>query len=524
MGDGEMAPQSIAPPTAFAAPGYLDRAVPVEMYQTITAGRVAKGMPPFGPGSTNPLAERERWSLIAAIYALGTPSIALESGAQVYETSCAVCHGAAGESRQAGGPNSLARLAYWAGLSDEQVRDRLMGITDHTFNLTPIETASVVRFARLFGYLDEEALRRGPELRFVIQGTVMNGSTGGNVNEPLGVELRIFDGGSFAVVASQESLTTADGRFQFELSNVPADQIAMVSVEYGGLSFSSDVARLTPGINEIQLPLTVFDQIRDPSVIQINQFHLSLDRKGDQVQVSEFFQFDNNSQAVFTGESGRPEDGVLHLLIPPAAENIVVRRGLGRLDSFVPADGVQILEDRIEDTWPVRPGPAAHILLIEYSLPVASKLTIEHRIPYPVVSGSVVSAQPLLSETPPPGWELVSEPNGVDWRATNLAAGSAIEIQLDGRQPASFSRSDLIWLILGGLILGSAAAWYYFSSRRRSPFRMKNILVNRDYSQEGLNGMLADLDVLFEAGGLTDWEYRKRRQRILDELKAIRGG
>ncbi|MCB0036490.1 MAG: c-type cytochrome [Anaerolineales bacterium] len=73
LGDGELAAQSVNPPTAIGSPDYLATADPELMFETIRSGRLEAGMPGFGEGNnSNPLSEDEIWDVLAAVYELPT--------------------------------------------------------------------------------------------------------------------------------------------------------------------------------------------------------------------------------------------------------------------------------------------------------------------------------------------------------------------------------------------------------------------------------------------------------------------
>jgi mono/diheme cytochrome c family protein len=71
MGDGELAANLPSPPPSFADPNFIRQAVPADLFDTITNGRIEMNMPPFGPSSSNALDEESRWQAVAAIYNLG---------------------------------------------------------------------------------------------------------------------------------------------------------------------------------------------------------------------------------------------------------------------------------------------------------------------------------------------------------------------------------------------------------------------------------------------------------------------
>lgn len=70
LGDGELAAQSISPPLPIGTADYLATADLDTMRQTILNGNMQAGMPPFGPGTSNPLSDEDITNILAALYDL----------------------------------------------------------------------------------------------------------------------------------------------------------------------------------------------------------------------------------------------------------------------------------------------------------------------------------------------------------------------------------------------------------------------------------------------------------------------
>ncbi len=77
LGDGEMAPLSINPPPPIGTGAYLAAADLATMRQMVLQGNMQRGMPPFGPGTSNPLSETDVTNVLAALYDLGGSSSVL---------------------------------------------------------------------------------------------------------------------------------------------------------------------------------------------------------------------------------------------------------------------------------------------------------------------------------------------------------------------------------------------------------------------------------------------------------------
>ena len=79
MGDGELAAQSIQPPMPIGSVEYLAAADIALMRETVLNGRIERGMPPFGPGTTDPLSDEDVTNVLAAVYSLAPLNAPLPS-------------------------------------------------------------------------------------------------------------------------------------------------------------------------------------------------------------------------------------------------------------------------------------------------------------------------------------------------------------------------------------------------------------------------------------------------------------
>jgi mono/diheme cytochrome c family protein len=148
-GDGELTGELPVRPAALNQVDFARSQVPAAVFATITDGIAMSGMPPFGPASTNPISEADRWHLVAAVLSLGSPAGVIAEGESVYNASCAECH-------EAGGSASfdMAAQDYWINRSDADVFAALRDtetIPEHeAYSLDDDELWAAVAFARTF--------------------------------------------------------------------------------------------------------------------------------------------------------------------------------------------------------------------------------------------------------------------------------------------------------------------------------------------------------------------------------------
>jgi mono/diheme cytochrome c family protein len=533
LGDGELAAGLANPPTAHASPEYLRTAFPSNMFDTVTEGRIDKGMPPFGPASSNPLTDVDRWALVATIYSMGTPIDSVKNGQVLYEENCVVCHGAtgAGDGPDADSldtlPGDLGAVSYWAGVSNQHIFDSLAGnsnIEGHKTDLTEDELWSVVDYVRTFGYTYADVLARYRPLEFaLVGGQVINGTTGDVPLDSI-ARLRAFTQDLEIALDLTETLDE-DGRYQFDLSDVPQDLFYRVSLTYDDVEFGSDFGQLSYDEPEIELPITVYDKSSDSSAVDIEQLHIVLSFGDDTVQISELYVASHNSPTVFVGESGVAEQGTFEMLFPDLAENVFFQRGFGSLDSFVEANEIVATDDGWADTLPLRPGPAGLTLLASYELPYDDQATISHPLKYDTAGINLVIQGDGVSLAETEGWtvrgqQTLESGTVSTYGQINIPAGNTLTLNLEGRPRSANVASGLVVDNTTEILIGGAAAVLVIVGSvfavRRWRLEPEELLSRDELLQE-----VAVLDDEFEAGEIEEDEYRRERQKLIEELSAV---
>ena len=555
-GDGEGIGQLPVAPPNFTDPDYRKTAVPRELFDAITNGNMESLMPPFGPTSPMAIEEDGRWDLVASVYSFATPNEAVANGQAVYEEACAACHGetGAGDGPEAAdfdpAPTNLADPAYWVDLSNEMVFASLESsaqesdaIDGHEYSLSDDVLWDAVDYARTFSYryFNPNAPAE-PIQAALISGQVSNGSTGEIVTDG-SVRLRAFSPEIEQMLVMTTTID-ADGRFQFDVTEVSPDWVYMTNTEYEGLNFSSDVAQINPAQPELDLPLTVFDLTDDPAVVNIEQVHMVVDFFGDRMQVTELYIFNNGDTAVFVGETGNPDEGTVKVYVPDAAENLNFQRAFSAMESFVPANEVIPTADGWADTIPLRPGRSNASLVVTYDLPYEDGLDLVHDLAYDTNSATVILPEAGVT-VEGEGWlsQGTQETAGgafLSYMQTSLGAGDALAIALEGspefpETPPSGSAGNVIdprnqtaEIIIGvAAFLMVALGAVYVVINRRSPNDEEDYEYDEDEVVEdgrdidALLQRLADLDDAFENGQIEEKQYQQQRSQLKAELALI---
>ena len=562
QGDGVMIQQAGQPaPMAFDA-AYILNAMPSVMFQQITDGEAAVGMPPFGPASSNPIDDAGRWNLVAAVYSLATPTENVEAGRVVYAAQCAACHGdtGAGDGPDAATTeppaSALNDVAYWFNRSNETVfADLAPGtIPAHTYELPEEDLRRAIDFARTFSYSYADlAALNAPIPAGIIQGVVDNGTTGETLPE-IEVGLRAFTP-DFEETLTLTTTTDIDGNFRFDVADVPPDWIYIAGSSFGGLNFSSGANQLSRDTASLDMPITVYDKTSDPSGINIPQLHIVLEFTQDMVQVSQLYVINNAQDMVFVGTTGDPTQGVIEVAVPEGAQNLEFLRSFSTMQSFLPANDFVQTGRGWADPLPVRPGEGAQTLLVRYLLPYESGMIIAHPIFYLTSTSTIIlpDAGVSVANTPWVEQEPQSFGQGEQFRnyaGPSVPAGETISIELEGRPEvvtdtggaAVVNRDQTTELLIGGGALLLAAVggiflWRFWQKRSDGD--------DEEWEEEALDEAsvpaaaapaanaaaaddliqaIADLDNAFESGAMDEAAYQTQRAELKQRLAAMWAG
>ena len=517
-GDGELAAQSPNPPTVFANPAYRQTAVPAELFNTISNGRLARGMPLFGEGSSNPLPPSQIWDLVALIYSFSTPPEQIRAGETLFN-----------ELVPEALPDQYNDLRFWSSQSNETLQASFIESGVLPADLDEAEQTAFVDFARTLTYeYVDVALMNAPIETAVISGEVFNGTTETAIGG-MDVQLQAFTR-DFALMVDETVTADENGRYSFDLSDVDPDLIYLVSTEYGGFSFNSNPNQLDRANPELTMPLTVFDTSTNRENVFVERMQIVVDFfVDDQVRIVELYRFSNEGNALYVGPTGDPADGTVEMSLPAGATNIFFQRGLGSLEDFAQASDQMIrTELGWADTVPLRPGQITTDLLVTYDLPYQPGMTIAHPLPHPVSQALLTVPDVGVTITggnwDPTGQQVLPAGPVQNYALLNMPEQSVVSFQLNGRpqqvrdfqgnviQPR-YENQELIigsLMLLGAMLLIAGTVWWTQRRRQLEGDRPEDLL-----------SAIAELDKAFENGRLTASAYRQERQALKADLMLL---
>jgi mono/diheme cytochrome c family protein len=570
MGDGPQAAQLPNPVPAIGRTDVSHSARPADWYNIVTNGNLERYMPPF-----QSLSEGQRWDVIAYVLSMSTTADRTSAGETLYQENCAACHGpeGAGDGPQAAGLSSaVTNFSDQQTMSQRSTDDLYQAIKNGSGQampafadqLTDDEIWNLADYLRSLSFTSQPAASAnagsggtagsgttsGNDGQAAVppSGDTTSGSSSGSQNSQIGVVSGTVTNGSGGTVPSDITLTlhgldnmqvvytdtttiNADDTFAFDGVELPENRVYVVTTEFNGATFGSDVGVVSAGQDQIVLPVTVYDTTTDTSVLNVDRLHVFFDfSQPDVVQVVELYVISNpTNKTVVAAEDGGP---VAHFTVPADATNLQFQSG--SLDArYVKTD------DGFADTASVSPGQGQYQVMYAFDMPYQRKMDLSQSFNMPVdamivmtpASGVSLRSDYLQST----GQTDVQGEAYETYTGGSLPVGQSMSFTLSGLPGASgvssllstptSSTSLIIGLGALGLVLVVAGVWLYRRNGRAQVTDEAEAepVVNAPAAEEStyndpetvMDAIIA-LDDLYASGELPEDVYLNRRA----ELKA----
>ncbi len=550
-GDGQ-GPQAAAlpnPPTALRETEVAQRAIPQDWYGIVTEGRIDS----FMPGFTS-LDDNQRWDVVGYALSLGLPAQQIEAGRSLFAQSCAECHGDLGQgdvalldltSSDFLASRSLLALygavtggvgeempGYAETLSDEErwalaayVRSLALSGTASAAAATPGPaattsagpTATIVEGAAAATGPAEAGTPMGEVVSGLgtVTGQVRNGTAGAGAPPDLEVTLHGFDGDQ--EVHTDSTSVGADGNFIFEALEPALGRAYVVTTDYQGVLYASDIGELPLDSAELDLPLTIYETTSETAAVQVSRLHLLFDFPAEDVaQIVELWLLSNlGDRTVYGGD-----EGVIEVALPEGATGL-------SLDGGTVGDRFERTSTGFRDRRELIPGENTSELVFSYNLPYDGSLAIVRQPSYPVAATvAMVSGdgpQIVGEGFTDMGLRQISGASLHSYERGPAQAGEEIALTIRGRpsagapsasgvQPVVFGAAALLLALVGvGLI------W----------FRPRRGAVPDEPAAAGDEGSalwaIASLDNDFAAGRIDAAAYQARRAELVRRAQTATG-
>jgi hypothetical protein len=346
-----------------------------------------------------------------------------------------------------------------------------------------------------------------------IRGRLVNGTTGEPVASGIEVHLIGFDGQALALTES----TTTDtvGEFVFDNLEIVPDRIFGAYAEYHGVEYFSEGRHFSDDEAVLDLLVGVYEATSDTSTIHVDRLHLIFDFTVEGlVEVLEVWVLSNQggqTVAFLEGQEG------IEFILPTGYSDL-------RFYDELTSEGRFRITDRgFYDRGPLRPIEGEEIIF-SFMMPFKGSLDFAQLMSFPV-SATVILMPVNGPEVDAIGLQDlgVGAVGGTQRRTYGLgpiSAGEAIELRLSGKPSAIGSEGTRIERIIGAVLFSAAlivcGLWWYRIRVRDETHEV--VVAGIPNDREHLLRAIADLDDRYEAGGIPEDEYRRRRKTLKRRL------
>ena len=314
----------------------------------------------------------------------------------------------------------------------------------------------------------------------------------------------------------KETITDARGRFSFA-APVDPQRTYVAWLHYKDGEYTSAPVIIKTAGQRASVTLRVWEPTSDAGVLRVNVHHIIVEPGEGAVQVAELLVVVNSSNRTYLGaDVGGGSDGTrrrsLRFSLPDGARDVQLMDGLYER-------AVTVNADELSDSVGVKPGTRE--IAYSYTVPITGRaMALGRRVDYPTERLEVFGrAGATLTVTPLARQDDVKTDQGTYARYSGgpVEAGTIVKVGLTSlpvRRPTARYAALAVFV---GLI--TAAVVYPLLRRSRIPGNPTRSRQSRDE----LIQAVAALDDRFDAGEVPEAEYRRRRARYLERLRAGAG-
>ena len=367
-----------------------------------------------------------------------------------------------------------------------------------------------------------------------IEGQIVNGTKDAKPASSANLTVTLMSAVQGATsLITQTMMSDANGKFAFANLDTITTTRYLVTARYGDVEYYSDVLAFTSP-NSMTLPadITIYDSTEDPAVVQVSEMHLVVDVQSPWLAVQQIVVVQNMSDRIFIGKLVGPHRISLSMPILAKAINI-------QFDDQTVDQTTMRGEGVLTYTLPI--GPGKDQIFFQYDVPFAPP-TYEFNLPLPndvarfglyvADIGETVQSQ-QLSPAPSPMGNVPNAPKLIAVAGDKFVAGTTIKATIDklpaaaaqpGQTPSAALPTALpvspqtIGLVILGAAIVAAIALLVFPLLRRRAAGAADEAEDEDDARQDLMQEIADLDDAFEAGKISEAEYKEKRAARKAEL------
>jgi hypothetical protein len=319
-------------------------------------------------------------------------------------------------------------------------------------------------------------------------------------------------------VVSETALTDEAGAFNFEGLDLARGRLFGAIVEYEGVQYFSNAAHVMEGEAAIDLPVVVHERTDATDGLVVERLHVIYDFPVEGfMDVTQIWLLANQGDRTFMSDAAD-----LEIQLPEGFDNLQASDTTGLAQVVAAPGGVQV-------AGPLRAGETSE-LAISFSLPYSRRAAVTQSVPLPVNGVTMITADdaPDLSGEGlmDQGLRDMGGPVFHSYELPGLEAGDQFEVKISGAHPAAESIDPSSLLIFGVGVLGLTmigAGIYLWRTQRQEQGdeRTAEDSPAADADRQALIQAIAELDDMFQSGGIPENEYRAKREALKQELKEI---
>ena len=503
------------PPPPIGDLEYARTAKPEDWYHVVSTG-VAEGfMPAFAS-----LSDQERWDVVGYSFWLAISSENFQSEEQVFAERCAECH-----QEDAASGSSFA-LISGASMQDlfqsisEGIQPEMPAFEESFAADQRYALANFFMLRSLVGFEGATALESTDiePLSRSVRGKVQNRSAGGQIPEGLQVTLHAFE--DELEVITKHAEVDENGNFTFTDVKITADQVTVVTTEYQGVLYGTQIIQGTPEEDQ-SLTLEIYKSTIAPTNVVVDRLHAIFSEPAEGIlEITQLWIFSNRGDETVANADG---EGVLEVILPQGASNLQFEGGsIG--------SRFQMTDSGFLDRIPLRPGDQNHEIVFSFEMAYDRELEFSQQVQYAVEAVVMLSPESGPELKGPDVFDLgVQELNGVPFNNYNTAPlnpGDQLAATVKASSPPLSLPTDIL---LGGFALAAALFgarfWWLRQDKKFAAAEPghRPIAEPSLSSQDPLIQQIAALDDAFEDGEIKEKDYIEERaalkQNILQLLK-----
>jgi mono/diheme cytochrome c family protein len=543
-GDGPVASNFTCPLPDFTDADFARSQRITDWFTIATQGNGSTGTTCLMPPWNARLNEQQRWDVTSYIYSIHYKPGELLQGQQIWQTSCAACHGELGNGKGPVAQKSARPVpdftdpAYMIAISDTALFKTVtngLGSAMPAFkdSLSDDQRWAAVAYARSLAWdrgaapaatqaatespANTNIATAAPDSPTVaVSGKVTNRTTGGSaIPDGQAVTLQVIDlsSGSAKGLQTLLSKTSGGGMFNFGEVQRQLNMVYVVTTDYGGLTQTSTPIRLAAGAGpSLDLSFDVYDATTSPKDVKVEVERMFVAPfSADTLLVRVGISFVNNGNQLYLDGQNSVE-----VQLPQGAAQVQLDQAFA--SGFTTAEGPTPV---IRSKNPLYPGEVNAIALqFSYLLPFQSGQEIAVPMDYPIsllaihvpqTSGFVVGNS--ADSTFDPG-DTVTLQDGVYNTYElqgGLAAAGIVRFSINGQETQNNDRRNVLAVVLfvAGLVLTLTVLAARRLNQQKAPtLSRKDTLIQQ----------IADLDIRFSHGEIAQDQYEQARNQLKSEL------